>query len=61
MRKPFERSVGMLTESIIASGVRITEDMKKQLSRMAFAGVTLPSLSHYIKYALSLLVLRSLG
>lgn len=51
----------MLTESIIASGVRITEDMKKQLSRMAFAGVTLPSLSHYIKYALSLLVLRSLG
>lgn len=49
-----ERSAVMLTESTTASGVRITEDMNKQLSRMALAGVTVPSLSHYVKYDLIL-------
>lgn len=54
MRKPFERSVATLTASTIASGVRVTENMRKQLSQMALAGVTVPSLYHYVKYVLLL-------
>ena len=36
-------------ESTIASGVRVTEKMRKQLSQMALAGVTVPSQFHYVK------------
>ncbi|MCJ1245829.1 anaphase promoting complex subunit 5 [Trapelia coarctata] len=32
------------------SGVRITENMRKRLTQMALAGVTVPSLLHYVKF-----------
>ena len=35
---------------VLASGVRITEDMNTRLEELIQAGITIPALYHYVKY-----------